>query len=122
MSPAAKYTLGRLGLFVVVFVALLPLSDLHILIRVMLALVISAVAALFLLKGWRDDMARQLAGVAERRRAEKERLRAALAGDETAPAAGDRAGVVEERTDPASDAAGDRPDSTGENGAPDDRR
>jgi hypothetical protein len=90
MSPAVKYTLGRLGLFLIVFVALL-MSPLNILVSAMIALVVSAVLSFFLLAEWRNQMGEQLATAASRRAAEKERLRAALAGDETAAAAGDRA-------------------------------
>ncbi|MEH1012385.1 DUF4229 domain-containing protein [Micromonospora sp. CPCC 206060] len=81
MSAAVKYTLGRIGLFVVVFLALLPV-DLNFFLKIMLALVFSAAASFFLLRGWRDEMAEEMAGAAERRRTEKERLRAALAGDD----------------------------------------
>ncbi|XVU25703.1 DUF4229 domain-containing protein [Actinoplanes sp. CA-054009] len=90
MNPAVKYSLGRLGLFVVVFAALLPVP-LNFLVRAMVALVVSAVASYFLLATWRNQMNEQLVGVASRRTAEKQRLRAALAGDEDAAAAGDRA-------------------------------
>jgi hypothetical protein len=90
MSPAVKYTLGRLGLFLIVFVALL-MSPLNILVSAMIALVVSAVLSYFLLAEWRNQMGEQLASAASRRAAEKERLRAALAGDEEAAAAGDRA-------------------------------
>ncbi|OJF15268.1 DUF4229 domain-containing protein [Couchioplanes caeruleus] len=90
MSPAIKYTLGRIGLFVVVFVMLLPVP-LHILVKAMIALVASAAFSYFLLAKWRNEMAEQLGEAAQRRSAEKARLRAALAGDETAAAAGDRA-------------------------------
>ncbi|MFF5296776.1 DUF4229 domain-containing protein [Paractinoplanes globisporus] len=90
MSPAVKYTLGRLGLFVLLFVLLLPLP-LNILVKAMIALVGSAILSYFLLADWRNQMGEQLASVASRRTAEKERLRAALAGDEEAAAAGDRA-------------------------------
>jgi Protein of unknown function (DUF4229) len=90
MSPAVKYTLGRLGLFLVVFVLLLPVP-LHILVKAMIALIVSAVLSYFLLATWRNEMAEQLGAAARRRRAEKDRLRAALAGDEEAAAAGDRA-------------------------------
>ncbi|BFU47521.1 DUF4229 domain-containing protein [Krasilnikovia sp. MM14-A1004] len=90
MSPSVKYTLGRLGLFLVVFVLLLPVP-LNLLVRAMIALVASAGFSYFLLARWRNEMAEQLAGAADRRKAEKNRLRAALAGDEAAAAAGDRA-------------------------------
>lgn len=90
MSAAVKYTLGRIGLFVVVLALLLPVP-LNFLVKVMIALIASAAFSYFLLGKWRMEMAEQLAGAAQRRREEKDRLRAALAGDESAAAAGDRA-------------------------------
>jgi hypothetical protein len=90
MSPAIKYTLGRLGLFVVVLALLLPVP-LNFLVKAMIAVIASAAFSYFLLAKWRNEMAEQLGSVAERRQAEKARLRAALAGDEAAAAAGDRA-------------------------------
>lgn len=90
MSPAIKYTLGRLGMFVAVFLALLPVP-MNLLIKLMVALVASAAFSFLLLRKWRDEMAEQLASMARRRAAEKDRLRAALAGDESAAADGDRA-------------------------------
>ncbi|RZU51476.1 uncharacterized protein DUF4229 [Krasilnikovia cinnamomea] len=104
MSASIKYTLGRLGLFVVVFVLLLPVP-LNLLVKAMIALVASAGFSYFLLARWRNEMAEQLAGAADRRRAEKNRLRAALAGDESAAAAGDRATPTGDDTAPASDRA-----------------
>jgi hypothetical protein len=101
MSPAVKYTLGRLGLFVAVFVLLLPVP-LNLLVKAMIALVASAGFSYFLLARWRSEMAEQLGSAAERRQAEKRRLRAALAGDEAAASAGDRAS---EPADAAPDAA-----------------
>jgi hypothetical protein len=90
MSPAVKYTLGRLGLFVLVFALVLPVP-LNFLVKAMIALVASAGFSYFLLAKWRNEMAEQLGSAAQRRQAEKSRLRAALAGDETAAAEGDRA-------------------------------
>lgn len=90
MSPAYKYTLGRLGLFAVVFAALTPVP-LNILVRAMIALFASAGLGYFLLARWRNEMAEVLGAAQARRTAEKRRLRAALAGDEEAAAAGDRA-------------------------------
>ncbi|MFI6261607.1 DUF4229 domain-containing protein [Micromonospora sp. NPDC051006] len=81
MSASVKYTLGRIGLFVLVLAALW-LVDMNLFLRLMLALVFSAALSFFLLKGWRDEMAGEMAGAAERRRSEKERLRSALAGDD----------------------------------------
>jgi hypothetical protein len=104
MSPAIKYTFGRIGLFVVVL-ALFSLFPLNILVSGMLAIVVSAVLSFFLLAKWRNQMNEQLVGVAGRRAAEKQRLRAALAGDDDAAAEGDRAG---EKAEPHADRAGDK--------------
>ncbi|MFI2709005.1 DUF4229 domain-containing protein [Micromonospora sp. NPDC018662] len=81
MSAAVKYTLGRIGLFVAVLAALWFI-EMNMFLRLMLALVFSATLSFFLLKGWRDEMAGEMAEAAERRRAEKDRLRSALAGDD----------------------------------------
>ncbi|WP_431934736.1 DUF4229 domain-containing protein [Micromonospora sp. RP3T] len=81
MSAAVKYTLGRIGLFVAVLAALWFI-EMNMFLRLMLALVFSATLSFFLLKGWRDEMAGEMADAAERRRAEKDRLRSALAGDD----------------------------------------
>ncbi|MER5456784.1 DUF4229 domain-containing protein [Micromonospora sp. NPDC002389] len=83
MSAAAKYTLGRIGLFVVVMLALWPV-DMDIFLKLILALLFSAAVSFFLLKGVRDQMAEEMAAAAERRRSEKERLRSALAGEDQA--------------------------------------
>lgn len=91
MSPAVKYTLGRIGLFVVVALALWPVN-LNIFVKLMLAIIFSATLAFFLLRGWREEMGQQLAGLAQRRKAEKERLRAALAGDERSETTGSGTG------------------------------
>jgi predicted Kef-type K+ transport protein len=81
MSPVVKYTLARVGLFAAVFAALLPV-DLDIFIKLLIALVASAGFSFILLRGLRDQVANQMASAAERRKAEKDRLRAALAGDD----------------------------------------
>ncbi|MEV0425214.1 DUF4229 domain-containing protein [Micromonospora sp. NPDC050495] len=81
MSAAVKYTLGRIGLFVGVLAALW-LVEMNMFLRLMLALVFSAALSFFLLRGWRDEMAGEMAEASERRRAEKDRLRSALAGDD----------------------------------------
>jgi hypothetical protein len=90
MSPAIKYTFGRAGLFVVFFLILLPVP-LNFLVRAMIALVLSAIVSIFVLRRWRTEMAEVISTAAGRRAAEKDRLRAALAGDETAATEGDRA-------------------------------
>ena len=81
MSPVIKYTLARVGLFAAVFAALLPV-DLDIFVKLLIALVASAGFSFILLRGLREQVANQMASTAERRKAEKERLRAALAGDD----------------------------------------
>jgi hypothetical protein len=90
VSPAIKYTLGRLGLFIVVFGLLLPVP-LNLLVKAMIALFASAAFSYFLLAKWRNEMAESLGSAAQRRKDERNRLRAALAGDESAAASGDRA-------------------------------
>jgi hypothetical protein len=89
VSPTLKYTLGRLGLFLLFLVVLLP-TPLNFFVQMMIAFVLSAVASFFVLTKWRNQMAERLGDSAANRKAEKERLRAALAGDESAAAAGDR--------------------------------
>ena len=92
MSPVVKYTLGRLGLFVVLLAVLLPVPyPENFFVKAMIALFASAGLSYVLLRRWRDEMAEQLASASQRRRTEKDRLRAALAGDESATAQGDRA-------------------------------
>ena len=100
MSAAVKYTLGRLGIFVVVLALLLPVP-LNFFVKAMIALVASAGFSYFLLARWRNEMAEVLGSAQQRRRAGRNRLRAALAGDEAAAAAGDR-------VTPAAPDAGDR--------------
>lgn len=84
MNPVMKYTLARLVLFVVcaavVFLAV-P-GPVNPLLKLLIALVLSAAGSFFLLRRWRDEVAEQLAAGAARRRGEKERLRAALAGED----------------------------------------
>lgn len=82
MSPVVKYTLGRLGLFLAVLLVLWPLPQPSLLVKLLVALVVSFALAWFVLRGWRDEVASDLADRVERRRAEKERLRAALAGED----------------------------------------
>jgi hypothetical protein len=89
MSPVVKYTLARIGLFLVVLLALLPVR-MDIFLKLMLALLFSAAAGFFLLRQWRDEAAQRFAEVAQRRRDERQRLRDALAGDEPPAPGGDR--------------------------------
>jgi hypothetical protein len=84
MSPVVKYTLARLGLFVacaVVAVFALP-RDLNPLLKLLIALVVSAAGSFFLLRGMRDEVASHLSTSSDRRAQEKERLRAALSGED----------------------------------------
>lgn len=84
VNPAVKYTLARLGLFAAVLLLLLPVPGVDILLKLMIAVLVSAALSWFLLRGMRDQVAGQVERAVERRRAEKEKLRAALAGDEKA--------------------------------------
>jgi hypothetical protein len=90
VSPVLKYTLGRLGLFLGVVLVLGPVPGLSLMVKLLVAVVVSFVLSWFVLRGWRDQMAADLDARLRRRRAEKERLRAALAGDDTPPEEPDR--------------------------------
>ena len=83
MSPFMKYSFARLGIFVaaaaVLFFLPIPIDPL---LRLMAALLISAVLSYFLLSKLRNQVGEQVAGVAQRRIERKERLRSALAGDD----------------------------------------
>lgn len=81
MSPAIKYTLGRVGLFVVIAVALLPFH-LNLFLALMIALLTSMALSYFLLKRWREQLSGDIAQHLETRRAEKDRLRTALSGED----------------------------------------
>lgn len=95
MSPAVKYTLARLLLFLAVFAALWFVPNLSLLLKLMIAILVSAAASWFLLRNLRDDVTAQVESAVERRKAEKDRLRAALAG-ETEPTEGVPAAEAEE--------------------------
>ena len=82
MKPLLKYTLGRMGLFLAVFLILVPVN-MNILVKLMIAVLVSFGLAFFLLRRWRDEATEQMAGAARRRQAEKDRLRSALAGEDT---------------------------------------
>ena len=84
MTPGLKYTLARVGVFVVCTVPaiyLLPHS-LDLLVRIFIGAVISAVISVIALARLRGQMADQINTVVQQRRVEKEKLRAALAGDD----------------------------------------
>lgn len=79
-----KYTLGRLGLFVLVALVLLPFR-LNLFVTLMIALLVSMGLSYVLLRRWREEFAEQLASGRGRRREQKEQLRAALAGEDEPP-------------------------------------
>jgi hypothetical protein len=91
MSPAVKYTLGRIGLFVAVLLVVWP-APLDLFLKLLVALVVSFALSWFLLRSWRDQMSMSLVETVERRRAAKQRLRAALAGEDDGDPAPDDAG------------------------------
>ena len=87
IPPATKYTLGRIGLFVVCLAVTLPFNfsddkQTSLLIKLFIAAIVSAVASWFLLARWREEMAGTIERSMSRRKAEKEKLRSALAGDD----------------------------------------
>jgi hypothetical protein len=83
MSPFLKYTLARLGLFGLVAVGVLVVPiDISAPLKLMIAVLVSAVLAFFLLKGLREEASVQAVGMAQRRTEKRERLRAALNGDD----------------------------------------
>ena len=81
MNPALKYTLGRLGLFVACALVLLPVPA-NIWIKLMAAVLASFALQFVLLRKWRLEMINQVDTTMAKRRQDKERLRAALAGDD----------------------------------------
>ncbi len=81
MSPAVKYTLARLGLFAAVVLVLLPFP-IDLLVKLMIALLVSAIGSWFLLRRMREAMAVRIEESMERRRDEKEKLRTALSGED----------------------------------------
>ncbi|MER7273673.1 DUF4229 domain-containing protein [Dactylosporangium sp. NPDC000244] len=83
MSPFLKYTLARLGLFGLAALVMLSIPlDVSVLLKLMIAVIVSAVAAFFLLRGLREEASVQAVGMAQKRSDNKERLRAALNGDD----------------------------------------
>ncbi|MEU7865474.1 DUF4229 domain-containing protein [Dactylosporangium sp. NPDC049140] len=83
MSPFIKYTLARFGLFGLAALVMLVLPlDIDVLLKLMIAVFVSAILAFFLLRGLREEASVQAVGMAQRRADNKERLRAALNGDD----------------------------------------
>lgn len=81
MNATVKYLLARLGLMVVIAVVLLP-TGLHPLVIAMAALLGGFVLSWLLLRPLRDRMIADVDSTVSRRRAEKAKLRAALAGED----------------------------------------
>lgn len=81
MNPMVKFTLGRVGLFVVIALLLLPVP-IDLLLKLMIAIIGSFALQFVVLRKWRTEMIGQVDNVASRRRAEKAKLRAALAGED----------------------------------------
>jgi hypothetical protein len=89
MTAGLKYALGRVGIFVVCVLpaALLLPRDMNLFLKLMIALVVSAVLSFVLLRKWRDEVSAQMSANSRRRVEQKEKLRSALAGDDgTGPA------------------------------------
>jgi hypothetical protein len=83
MSPIVKYTLARLGLFVLVALVLLAIPvRVDLLIKLAAAVLVTFVLAYFLLRGLRDQATVQIAEAVQRRAERKERLRSALSGED----------------------------------------
>src|SRR5690242_18830198 len=101
MSPAVKYTLGRIGLFLLVTVLLLFTTPLNPFVDAMIGFVVSFALHYFVLADWRNQLAEHQAAPAPRgdaalpepapagkaRAALTEPARAATAGAETTEAA-----------------------------------
>jgi hypothetical protein len=82
MTPFVKYTLGRVGLFVVIALLLWPVP-LDLLIKLMIALIASFGLQFIVLRKWRLEMIDHVDKSVAKRRAAREELRSALAGDDT---------------------------------------
>jgi hypothetical protein len=81
LPPMVKYTLARIGMFVVLAYVL----DLIIhdpILAMLISAVVTAIASYFLLSKWRNQVAATLETSITKRRTEKEKLRSALAGDD----------------------------------------
>ena len=81
MNPMVKFTLGRVGLFVLIALLLWPVP-IDLLLKLMIAIIGSFALQFVVLRKWRTEMIGQVDQVASRRREEKAKLRAALAGED----------------------------------------
>jgi len=89
MNPFVKYSLARLGLFALVAAVLLVLPiPLDRVLLLGIALIVSAILSFVLLRGLRNEVAGQIAASSQRRAAERERLRVAMAGEDQPAASG----------------------------------
>jgi hypothetical protein len=79
--PALVYTAGRVAVFLAI-AAVLYLLGFRNYILLLLALVLSMPLSYVVLRRQREAFAQQVSGRLDRRRAEKERLRAELRGDD----------------------------------------
>jgi Protein of unknown function (DUF4229) len=84
VPPTVKFTLGRVGLFVVVFGVMLLIPGLDFFVKVMVAILASFGLQFVVLKKWRNEMISYIDSSVSRSKAEKAKLRAALAGDDDA--------------------------------------
>jgi hypothetical protein len=76
-----KYTLARVGMWVALTFALNAfLTD--VVLSALISAAVTAVAGYFLLAKWRNEVASTIETSITKRRAEKEQLRSALAGDD----------------------------------------
>ncbi|HZE40691.1 MAG TPA: DUF4229 domain-containing protein [Stackebrandtia sp.] len=81
MNATGKFALARVGLFLVVGAALWP-TGLHPLVIAMAALLVSFLLSFVLLRKWRVEMLNDVDSTVKRRREQKDKLRAALAGED----------------------------------------
>ena len=89
MNPVTKYFLARLGLFAAVAA---PLSFvINVLLALLIGLLVSMLVSMLMLKGMRTEMIDYIDANAQRRRAEKQRLRDELNGGPKSSAGADGA-------------------------------
>jgi hypothetical protein len=83
MSPIVRYTLARLGLFVLVALVVLAVPvRVDLMVKLAAAVLVTFVLAFFLLRRLRDEAATQIAEAVQRRAERKDRLRSALSGED----------------------------------------
>ena len=83
LPPMVKYTLARVGMWVVLTFVLNAILH-NVILCALISAVVTAIAGFFLLSKWRNEVASTLETSITKRRAEKEKLRSALAGDDEA--------------------------------------